>query len=186
MAMPTYVIFLLSYVEALLWSNLWIYLRAFVLYKIRMFAKKFSHYNGQNFSTGVTTTSSILVEFLGIISNAVVLSTYFIRICQFLTMGNLFIMTGRKGSPSFVPSCGTPPLTFFPCWQGADTHSLCSVGNEGAYPRKDLGVWSTLKDLSSSSNTRWSMITKPLVKSAKYRRTELFPESVASCVVSIK
>ena len=33
-----------------------------------------------------------------------------------------------------------------------------------------------LKDLSSSSNIDWSMISKPLVESAKNIRTEQFPE----------
>ena len=39
-----------------------------------------------------------------------------------------------------------------------------------------------LKDLSSSSNMGWPMISKPLAKSANNIRTEQFPESIASCI----
>ena len=42
-----------------------------------------------------------------------------------------------------------------------------------------------LKDLSSSSNIEWSMISKPLAKSAKNIRTEQFSESIASCKACI-
>ena len=68
------------------------------------------------------TTSSILKEFLGIISNAVVSSIYFVRMCQL--MNSLFTMTVKSVNPSFVP-CGMPPLTCFHDDREEPTRTAC-------------------------------------------------------------
>ena len=96
-------------------------------------------------------------------SNAVVPSTCFECICQFLS--NLIIMTAKSVRPSFVP-CGTPPLTCFHDNNDDPMRTACTKLVRKERTQKNR-VWLISKDLSSSSNTEWSMISNPSVKSAK-------------------
>jgi hypothetical protein len=124
----------------------------------------------------LTVRSKILIEFLSTISAADVSSTYFIL--RFQSFKSLLIIIMNRVTPNLVP-CGTPPLQYLQLDNVSPTCTACVL-----LVRNDLiqhvKVWSTFKQFNSSRRMLWSIISKPLLKSARKTLTALFPVSTAS------
>ena len=111
-----------------------------------------------------------LIEFLGIISKAVVSATNLIRRCQ--SDRSLFVMTVKKITPSFVP-WGTPSFRVRPLL------TTCRLlDRKVAIHFKNTGWTSSLA--SSRIKIAWSIRSNPFVKSGKNSRAEALPQSTAS------
>ena len=122
------------------------------------------------------TTLSKLGEFLGIISRALVSSTYLMRSRQ--SDSSLFVITVKRITPSLVP-WGTPPFSVNQSDRVLPILTACFRDVKNAAIQDKRTGW-TSRSASSCINIEWSIKSHPLEKSAKKIRADASPLSTAS------